>query len=454
MCEFREDEPWVRSWESSRREHSHNLSTTTVFVLNFPPRLHWQGVWFAFARHGKVVDTFIPLKKCKLGLRFGFVRFSNLEDADRVVVQMNGCMLFGSRLTVSLARFSDSLASRKRNYVNDPFFKQNISKEDQGNVIVESIIDRGVIDKLQSCVIGTKVNIFSVERLIAMLESKGLCELEVRQVAGNQVLIDFDREELFSQCLNWEWEWLSEFFSEIVRWNEEFNPNSQITWVSIQGVPIFAWNNFTFNNLLNWWGVILLLEDEEILGRGFSVKRARILTNSLDFIEENVSLSCNGSCFTIKIREFNEGGWTSSVMDGFCVKKGDSINSLVKMVGSERRSPVGSSRSLPTNSKSVQFWNAEGFVYSRVDGGVVNESVLEPSNVLMKEDSLDGCSVYKESLTEVDFVLRRDKNYDARKVNIPHEIELFLLVMRAAVLDSSDSGFASCHAEKQRVSVM
>ncbi|KAK9043017.1 hypothetical protein V6N11_071368 [Hibiscus sabdariffa] len=151
-----------------------------------------------------------------------------------------------------------------------------------------------------------------------------------------------------------------------------------------------------------------------MLGMDFSIKRARIFINSLYFIEESVSLSCNGSCFTIKIREFNEDGWTSSVVDGFCIKNGDSINSLVKMDGPGRCSPVGSSSSSSTISKSIQFWNVEGFVYSRVGGGVVNESVLEPSNVLMKEYSLGGCSFYKEGLTEVDLVLGRDKNYDAR----------------------------------------
>ncbi|KAK8697667.1 hypothetical protein V6N13_113806 [Hibiscus sabdariffa] len=150
-----------------------------------------------------------------------------------------------------------------------------------------------------------------------------------------------------------------------------------------------------------------------MLGMDFSIKRARIFINSLYFIEESVSLSCNGSCFTIKIREFNEDGWTSSVVDGFCIKNGDSINSLVKMDGPGRCSPVGSSSSSSTISKSIQFWNVEGFVYSRVGGGVVNESVLEPSNVLMKEYSLGGCSFYKEGLTEVDLVLGRDKNYDA-----------------------------------------
>ncbi|KAK8603640.1 hypothetical protein V6N13_096114 [Hibiscus sabdariffa] len=39
--------------------------------------------------------------------------------------------------------------------------------------------------------------------------------------AGNQFLIDFDCEELFDQCINWEWVWLPEIFSDIIRWFKE-----------------------------------------------------------------------------------------------------------------------------------------------------------------------------------------------------------------------------------------
>ncbi|KAK8548379.1 hypothetical protein V6N12_061293 [Hibiscus sabdariffa] len=99
--------------------------------------------------------------------------------------------------------------------------------------VVEGLIDKGVLEKLKS---------------------------------WNQFLIDFDREEMLSHCLKWEFQWLSDIFSNIVRWNEELSPGSRQTWVAIQGVPVFAWNNFTFNNLLNRWGIIMFLEDEELLG--------------------------------------------------------------------------------------------------------------------------------------------------------------------------------------------
>ncbi|KAK8624155.1 hypothetical protein V6N13_065508 [Hibiscus sabdariffa] len=41
-------------------------------------------------------------------------------------------------------------------------------------------------------------------------------------------------------------------------------------------------------------GEILFIGDEELHGRDFSIKRAKILTNHMEFIEELISLSCEG----------------------------------------------------------------------------------------------------------------------------------------------------------------
>ncbi|KAL4387841.1 hypothetical protein GQ457_09G016630 [Hibiscus cannabinus] len=78
--------------------------TISLFVENLPERLHWKGLWFAFARHGEVVNVYIARKKSRGGKRFGFVRMKNLEEADRVTQRLNGAIFYGSRLVVKIAR--------------------------------------------------------------------------------------------------------------------------------------------------------------------------------------------------------------------------------------------------------------------------------------------------------------------------------------------------------------
>ncbi|KAL4325104.1 hypothetical protein GQ457_11G033050 [Hibiscus cannabinus] len=122
--------PRVRRWESSGREMSQIQNQIIVFVSNLPACLHWQGLWFAFARHGEVSDAFIPMKKSKSGTRFGFVRFLSLEYVERAISRLNGSVLFWSRVSATLARFSDGLESRMSKQVKNIESNKDASRED------------------------------------------------------------------------------------------------------------------------------------------------------------------------------------------------------------------------------------------------------------------------------------------------------------------------------------
>ncbi|KAK8511887.1 hypothetical protein V6N12_074577 [Hibiscus sabdariffa] len=62
------------------------------------------------------------------------------------------------------------------------------------------------------------------------------------------------------------------------------------------------------------------MKDEKLSSRDFTVKRARILTNSMNFIEDNITLSCNGSLFLVKLRDLHGDGRLLSVEIEFDLK--------------------------------------------------------------------------------------------------------------------------------------
>ncbi|KAK8684001.1 hypothetical protein V6N13_040039 [Hibiscus sabdariffa] len=86
------------------------MEAATVFIHNLPEKLHWKGLWAAFGHHGDVLDAFIPLKRSKSGWRFGFVRYAAKAYATRALSRLNGFILFGSRVSVSLARFGPRMS--------------------------------------------------------------------------------------------------------------------------------------------------------------------------------------------------------------------------------------------------------------------------------------------------------------------------------------------------------
>ncbi|KAK8634188.1 hypothetical protein V6N13_015016 [Hibiscus sabdariffa] len=85
------------------------IKLTTVFVHNLPEILHWKGLWASFGHHDDVLYVFIPNKRSRSDKRFGFVRFSSKIDADRAISRLNGFALFGSRLSVSIAKYRPRL---------------------------------------------------------------------------------------------------------------------------------------------------------------------------------------------------------------------------------------------------------------------------------------------------------------------------------------------------------
>ncbi|KAL4280692.1 hypothetical protein GQ457_03G015910 [Hibiscus cannabinus] len=87
-------------------------------IRNLSNRLHWQGLWQCFDRHGEVLDVFV-LTKCTVdGARFGFVRMDSWEDALRMIERVDGFVLYGSRVRVSFAQCDtrDSFWRRKMGF--------------------------------------------------------------------------------------------------------------------------------------------------------------------------------------------------------------------------------------------------------------------------------------------------------------------------------------------------
>ncbi|GJY67464.1 nucleotide-binding alpha-beta plait domain-containing protein [Tanacetum coccineum] len=90
---------------SSKEDDLARISTS-IYVTNFPTSFSAKDLFHTCKQYGHVVDSFIPLKKSKDGRRFGFVRFINVFDVERLV--NNLCTIWMGRLKLhaNIARFS------------------------------------------------------------------------------------------------------------------------------------------------------------------------------------------------------------------------------------------------------------------------------------------------------------------------------------------------------------
>nr|GEU98229.1 RNA-directed DNA polymerase, eukaryota [Tanacetum cinerariifolium] len=85
--------------------------STSIFITNFPDSFSAKDLFQSCKQYGHVVDAFIPTKRSKSGKKFGFVRFINVFNDERLV--NNLCTIWNDRL-----KFHANIARFHRNSVN------------------------------------------------------------------------------------------------------------------------------------------------------------------------------------------------------------------------------------------------------------------------------------------------------------------------------------------------
>ncbi|GJX27403.1 RNA-directed DNA polymerase, eukaryota, reverse transcriptase zinc-binding domain protein [Tanacetum coccineum] len=79
--------------------------STSVFITNFPESCSTKELFQSCKQYDHVVDTFIPTKKSKNGRRFGFVRFINVFNEERLVNNLCTVWIDRFKLHANIARF-------------------------------------------------------------------------------------------------------------------------------------------------------------------------------------------------------------------------------------------------------------------------------------------------------------------------------------------------------------
>ncbi|GJU93124.1 RNA-directed DNA polymerase, eukaryota [Tanacetum coccineum] len=79
--------------------------STSVFITNFPESFSAKELFHSCKQYGHVVDSFIPTKRSKSGKRFGFVRFINVFNEERLVNNLCTVWIDRYKLHANIARF-------------------------------------------------------------------------------------------------------------------------------------------------------------------------------------------------------------------------------------------------------------------------------------------------------------------------------------------------------------
>ncbi|GJR11897.1 RNA-directed DNA polymerase, eukaryota [Tanacetum coccineum] len=323
--------------------------STSIYVTNFPNYYSAKDLFQTCKQYGHVTDSFIPNKRSKEGKRFGFVRFINVFSVERLVDNL--CTIWVNRLKLhaNLARFTRAPLNSKKVHVKANVVPSrdatkhvrtdnggihvsasyaNVAKAQVSGELADSkpalVLDDSCANNADfSLSLNCKLKEFSsLPNLNKILNEEGFTDIIIRYLGGFWVLLQFPSKpslDNFKQHVG-----ANSWFSTTQQASNSFVVDERVAWLDIEGVPLCAWSQNTFNRIASTWGS--LLYDEDIKSHHFHRKRLCIKTTFQGTIPDSLKIIYKGKLFLIRVKELS--GWAPSFTEeSDSVEDDESVNS-------------------------------------------------------------------------------------------------------------------------------
>ncbi|GJS25973.1 nucleotide-binding alpha-beta plait domain-containing protein [Tanacetum coccineum] len=274
---------------------------TSIFCLQISGLLllH-KDLFHSCKQYGHVVDSFIPTKRTKDGKRFGFVRFINVFNVERLVNNLCTIWVGRSKFHANVGKFKESterkvLRGKTKNESNKRKFDGS-HKNVENTVIGKSFV---------SVVKTSRMPIDKESPPAIVLEDDCLNAKDSLSYLGELwVLLEFETakaKDSFRGNVG-----VGSWFSVIKQAYAEFVPEGRLVWVELDGVPFKFWSGPTFKRIAAKWGELLDVDDYD--ESNLHSKRICILSKVCEHIHESFKIVFRGKVYWVRASEVL--GWT------------------------------------------------------------------------------------------------------------------------------------------------
>nr|GEX84240.1 nucleotide-binding alpha-beta plait domain-containing protein [Tanacetum cinerariifolium] len=250
--------------------------STSIFVTNFPESFSTKDLFQSCKQYRHVVDTFIPNKRSKADKRFGFVRFINVFNDERLnnIRENEG----GKHKTYSNAPSKDNGFMAKSNSFAQVVKGGSMSGNMECDSIPAMVLDDEYLfaKDVTNSLMGRIKDFFSLSNLKIALTNEGFNDINIRYKA------EYD-----------------------------FTVEGRIVWVEVEGVPFKLWTEKTFKRIANKWGELLDVDDQE--ESCFHSRRLCIYTKLNLNIFDSFKVAFRGKVYWIRAKEVS--GWIPKIME-------------------------------------------------------------------------------------------------------------------------------------------
>ncbi|GKB25179.1 RNA-directed DNA polymerase, eukaryota [Tanacetum coccineum] len=239
--------------------------STSIFITNFPDSCSAKELFHACKQYGHVVDSFIPSKRSKNSKRFGFVRFINIFNEERLVNNLCTVWIDRFKLHANIARFHRSHVNGNNSHAkkdvgitrsNTNAFKKDLGDTGVGNSYVHvvkgntpsgskesdsslaiSLDDECLFSKdLSNSLLGRVKEFASLSNLMTILTNEGFVDITIHYMGKLWVLLEFtsvNSKKLFHDNVG-----VRSWFSKLIQASADFNTEGRIVfWIRAKEVP-------------------------------------------------------------------------------------------------------------------------------------------------------------------------------------------------------------------------
>ncbi|MCI01860.1 hypothetical protein A2U01_0022889, partial [Trifolium medium] len=300
-------------------------------------------------------EVVIPVKRNKLGRRFGFARFAHVRDEERFGIKLDNIIIGRNKIFVNSPRFQrrkggtrttenrnfrDRSAEREKvhapnleenNHVKSHTWRerkhrsfahvvQNVNVDNfelegkraakQTNHVPKQLhykAEAADLQKLRKAFVGEVQHPGSTYNIQNAFHMEGYFGIKVTPLGANLALLEEQSVGEIEAVMMEGKDWMEQWFRDIRPWNPKEVDTERVVWLRVYGIPAHAWNDNLFTLITSSIGTFLNADDCTSKKINMDVARLMIRTKGLNVVEEFCEVIINGDTFPVRIIEDSNG---------------------------------------------------------------------------------------------------------------------------------------------------
>uniref|UniRef100_A0A164TD38 RRM domain-containing protein n=1 Tax=Daucus carota subsp. sativus TaxID=79200 RepID=A0A164TD38_DAUCS len=332
LVEKGDQKRWVRKehrflGQKKGGNHDRFQKNSVVFVHNLPENSNSLQIWNFMRKWGRALDCILPMRKDKLGKRFGFIKLQSIAEAENFIKGVHGKMLDGNIIRAQFAnkqikqvgikerkdfkQSKMSSLSQGRKQEPLPCTPDEIIKKTVGAIKLEDADHKLSLEIERSLVVST-LKACSIVEVLNTIESLGYDGVLVRRLSSSKFLVTFSSSDCFSN-LDQDLFGLGFLDCKSVSLEDLIPPRKAV--LVCLGLPVTLWKFSNFSKILEGIGYITAIS--RLLDENLQFKNPmfEVETKEMSEINKVLTVQHEGRQIVVQLKEMTRVEIEDNIME-------------------------------------------------------------------------------------------------------------------------------------------